>query len=262
LRVRIVQIDKVAWAMRHLMLAPINGQRLAPFVAGSHIKVEVPKFAGVKAGAFSLTGSAHDAHVYQILVRHTRNQSSVACWLHDEAKPGEIVDVSEPRCGLELYPQAAHHCLVAGGSGISAFLSHLDALHRDEDAYELHYAFKDRREGIWCDDLRACHGQRFRQYVSTEGERLDFNRLLSAQPPGAHVYVCGPPRLLQSAVDAARPSNFPAHAIHWDAYGWRPRIEGGERAGRASPARKEWHSVRNQTRRQRIPKPVTAGICP
>lgn len=235
MRVRIAQIFKVARGIKHLTLAPVEGQRLAPFVPGSHIKLRIPKLVGARAAAFSLTGSAQYARRYQIVVHRRRTAGSVARWLHDQAKPGDIVQVSEPRCGLELRPQATYHCLVAGGGGISAFLSHLDALRGGEKGYELHYAIRDKSDAVWCDDLQAHHGERFRQYVSTEGERLDFSHLLSAQPPGAHVYVCGPPRLIRSAVDAARRGDFPAHSIHWDAYGWDPDF-GVEERGRCAPA--------------------------
>lgn len=238
MHVRIVQIDKLAKGIKHLTLAPVNDYCLAPFVAGSHIRLGVPQLAGTKRAPFSLTG--WNARRYQIVVHNNNGSGPVARWLHDEARPGELVDVSEPRCGLRLHPRAMHHCLVAGGSGITAFFSHLDSLRRHGRGYELHYAFKDRSDGIWCDDLRAAHGARFRQYVSAEGEHLDLSCLLSAQPLGTHVYVCGPARFIQSAIDAARRVGFPIRAIHWDAFGWRPSMSApGERARQASGARGE-----------------------
>jgi len=217
-----MQIDKVASRVKRLTLAPINSQALVAFAAGSHIKVGIPKLASVKPAPFSLTGSARDARHYQIIAHRRNNSGRITRWLYDEAVPGEIVEVSDPRCGLKLHPQAAHHCLVAGGSGIAAFFSHLDELRRAGHDYELHYVFRERSEGIWCDDLRAEHGERVRQYVTSEGERLDLSRLLSMQPAGTHVYVCGPPRLIQAAVNAAWWCGFPSEALHWDAYGWRP----------------------------------------
>lgn len=225
MRVRVVRIDKIARSATYLALAPLRSQRLPPFAAGSHIRISVPKLPDAKAAPFSLTGSMDDEHEYQIVVHRKGNGESVADWLHNEAQLGDTLDVSEPKCGLRLNPEAAHHCLVAGGSGIAALFPHMAALRRQGAHYELHYAFRNEDEGIWRDALRVRHGDRVREYVATEGERLNLSRLLSAQPPGTHVYVCGPPRLIQSVVDAARHSEFPFGAIHWDAYGWQPDLE-------------------------------------
>ncbi len=236
MRVRIVQIDTLARRVKRLTLGPTTGHCLAAFAAGSHVQIALPQWARAKPTPFSLTGSAQDTHRYQIVVFRRTNAGLVTRWLHDAARAGEIVDISAPRCGLPLHPHAAHHCLVAGGSGISAFFSHLHFLHRRGHGYELHYAMKDRDAEIWCDDLLVRQGKRFTQYVSTEGQRVDFRRILSVQPPGAHVYVCGPSRLIQSAVDAARVGDFPSHAIHWDTYGWQPRLAGNDKRVRCAAA--------------------------
>lgn len=224
MRVRIVQVERVAHRTKALVLAPANGGRLPDFAPGSHVTIAVPQVSGKRRAPLSLTGSSSDTSYYRIVVQHRKSSGSIMRWLHDQAAPPDIVDISEPRCGLRLHAQAARHCLVAGGSGITAFFSHLDQLHKERADYEMHYALRSREEGIYSAALTAQHGQRFKQYVAAEGARLRVDKLLSAQTPGTHVYVVGPRRLIQSVVDAARAGRFPLRAIHWDAYGWRPNI--------------------------------------
>jgi ferredoxin-NADP reductase len=234
-RVRIAHIDELASHVKRLKLAPDNDDCLPPFVAGSHIQVAVPNLTDVKPAPFSLIGPPGESRCYEIVVYHTRRAGPVIRWLHDEARLGSLVSISLPRCGLELQLRATHHCLVAGGSGITAFFSHLEVLRRAGQGYQLHYTFKQRADGVWCNALLAEHNRHVRRYVSEEGERLDPTRVLSTQPPGAHVYVVGPPRLIQSVVDVARGNGFPRQAIHWDTYGWRPRV----RADSESPKSKQ-----------------------
>jgi ferredoxin-NADP reductase len=253
LQVRISQIAKGANRVNHLTLAPIHDQLLASFVAGSHLKVGIPKPARVKSAPVSLAGSAEKGRRDPIVAHGNKNGRPVARGLPEEASPGESSQVSGPRCSFKLHPQAAQPCLVAGGSGTAVFFSHLDALRRQAYRDERHYAFKERSEGSWCNDLRAEHGKRLRQYGSTEGGRLDLARLLSMLPAGTHAYVCGLPRLMQSGVNAAGQCRIPSQAVHWDSYGGRPSDVNTEGASRrisfASGAR---HTVRtDQTTRQR-----------
>ncbi len=231
MRVRIVQVERVAHRTKALILAPANGGRLPDFAPGSHVTIAVPHLSGKRRAPFSLTRPSTDTSHYQIVVHRNKSSGSVTYWLHDQAVPGDVVDISEPRCGLRLEAQAARHCLVAGGSGITAFFSHLNQLRKEYADYELHYALSSRAEGIYCAALTAQHGQRFKQYVAAEGARLQADKLLSAQTPGTHVYVVGPRRLIQSVVDAARTLRFPLRAIHWDAYVWRPDIGVDEQNG-------------------------------
>ena len=253
MRVHISQIDKVANQVKHLMLAPIAGQLLAPFVAGSHTKVGIPKPARVKSAPFSLAGSAEKGRRDQIVAHGNKNGGPVARGLPEEASPRDSSEVLEPRCSFKVHPQTAQPCLVAGGSGAAAFFSHLDALRRQAHRDERHYAFKERSEGIWCNDLRAEYGKRLRQYASTEGGRLDLSRLLSMLPAGTHAYVSGLPRLMQSGVNAVWRCRVPSQAVNWDSYGGRPSDVSTEGASRRiSFAGGAWHTVRtDQTTRQR-----------
>jgi ferredoxin-NADP reductase len=82
--------------------------------------------------------------------------------------------------------------LIAGGIGITPFMAQLEDLHQRPRALRaaLLCALPGAR-GVPAAAARA-RGRRVHVYYDSEGQAIDFDRLLSDQPLGTHVYVCGP----------------------------------------------------------------------
>lgn len=223
--VRVGEIEQLTPQIRVVTLEPRPGKRLPAFEPGSHVEVQLSSDGRTRRSAYSLIGSAARRDAYQIVVRVRPESGPVSRWLHHGARPGSAVQISEPRCGLRLAPRARRHVLIAGGVGVTAFLSHLDALQEGGADYHLYYTFRSREQGILAQRLADEHGACVTLRVSAEQGRLPLNRILRAQPHGTHLYVCGPSALMQSVFDRAREAGFGIDRIHWDNHGWSPAHE-------------------------------------
>jgi dimethylamine monooxygenase subunit B len=229
--------ERLAPGLRLLTLQPIGKSWLPPFEPGSHVEVHPPVGKALSRSAYSLTGCAQRRDAYQIVVRLRPESGPVSRWLHDEARAGCRLRISEPRCGLRLATEAQRHLLFAGGVGITAFLSHLKALQTQRAAYELYYSFHSREQGALGQQLREQHGARVTLRVSSEEGRLPLLQILRRQPPETHVYFCGPRSFMQAVFDHAVVAGFGDGRIHWDRHGWFPKTEPERvRPGVACPA--------------------------
>jgi ferredoxin-NADP reductase len=220
--VRVAAIEPLSARVRILTLESHAGKLLPPFEPGSHVEVHLPRGTSWARSAYSLTGSPRLRETYQIVVRVRPESGHVSRWLHNDARPGSPLRITEPRCGLRLASRARRHLLIAGGVGVTAFLSHLRALREQGSDYHLYYTFRSREQGILAPCLIAEHGAHVTTCVSSEQGRLPLAQILRAQPQETHLYVCGPSGLMQAVFDGALQAGFGTHRIHWDRHGWSP----------------------------------------
>ena len=112
--------------------------------------------------------------------------------------------------------------LIAGGIGITPFLAQLEDLHDGAVPYELHYSVRSPEHAAFLGRLRAREGDRAHMYYDSESHVIDFDGLLSHQPLGTHVYVCGPAGLINRVINTAKNCGWPGSHIHWEQFSAPP----------------------------------------
>ncbi|TIP96328.1 MAG: oxidoreductase, partial [Mesorhizobium sp.] len=88
--------------------------------------------------------------------------------------------------------RARKHLMLAGGIGITPFMAQTAQLAAEGGNFELHYTCRTASLGTYADVLRERYDRRVRLYHDDRDERIELDRLLSSQPLGTHLYVCGP----------------------------------------------------------------------
>ncbi len=164
------------------------------YASGSHLLVQVGERADSPANAYSLLGAPR-ADGLRIAVAQAEPSRGGSAWLHSLA-PGDRVRLTLPRNLFPLHEGARRHLFIAGGIGITPFVSHLAALDAAGGDYQLHYAFRGAEDAAFIDALAG--NPRVTLYDSRRGQRLDIPALLADTAPTEHVYACGPRRLLDA----------------------------------------------------------------
>jgi vanillate O-demethylase ferredoxin subunit len=85
------------------------------------------------------------------------------------------------------------------------------------EPFELHYAARSPERAPFLQRIRSsAFADRARVYFSEgpEPTRLDLDAVLAAPAPGAHLYVCGPARLIEAALATAKARGWPASRVH------------------------------------------------
>jgi ferredoxin-NADP reductase len=135
-------------------------------------------------------------------------------FMHDNVVEGSQLQITMPVNLFSLSKMGRKHILIAGGIGITPFMSQLHDIQRNSYNYELHYAFRSLEHGAFSDQLKARCGNHAHIYVDRLGQKLDLRELLGSQPLGTHVYVCGPSSMVTAVLETARELGWPENHIH------------------------------------------------
>jgi ferredoxin-NADP reductase len=207
LSLRVAQIIDVTPGIREFVLHPVDGATLPPYVPGSHLVVA----CGGHRNAYSLTGDGNAPDQYSIGVLKCVTGKGGSEWMH-ALQPGQILQCDPPRSAFPPIATARHHLLIAGGIGITPFLSHLRAARRWGRSVTLLYAaggpvpFAAALADLTGPDLQILSNRTAMQQA--------MQAALGRQPLGTHLYVCGPPGLMQTTLDLARALGWPEERCH------------------------------------------------
>jgi vanillate O-demethylase ferredoxin subunit len=189
-------ISEPAAGVRAFDLVPSDG--VASYPLGSHIQVRVPLGARAEIRHYSLVGERAREGAYRIAVKYLGDGRGGSRYLWS-LEPGATLQISEPKSHFELRAGASEYLLIAGGIGITPLVGMADSLAARGARFRLLYAGRSRREMAFLPVLTERLGDRLGVFAGAEGRRLDLNRELSALPPEAEVYLCGPIALMEAA---------------------------------------------------------------
>lgn len=207
LRARVTAVTEHRGRSRTISLA--TGRDFPAFRAGQHVLVGVDVNAVRHWRTFSLTSSAtrRPTRELEITVKAT-GRGGVADFLVEQIAVGDVI-LLEPASGEFTLVEASSEPLlfVAGGSGITPFLSMLRTLSMEPDQPQvtLIYSAQAVDEMVAANELvdLADESDWFTLVLWESGLRghLDFQQLPSQVPDWAlrSVYVCGPAGMLTAA---------------------------------------------------------------
>lgn len=221
-KVRVAEVEPVANRIKRFRLVSADSKPLTEFSGGSHVTVAMHGADRMFRNPYSLMGSPSDTSSYQISVLRCEDSRGGSHFMHDKVNVGTELEISEP---LNLFPPAKlarKHILVAGGIGITPFMSmmsELDALKAD---FELHYGVRSLTDGAYCKALTETYGGRIHLYMQDKGELVPLDRILGNQPLGSHMYVCGPKPMIDWALRTAMLAGWPDENVHSEQFSTPP----------------------------------------
>lgn len=224
---RVATRTDVADGVVMLDIVATNGRDLPPWTPGSHIDLLVADAGGERIERqYSLCGDVADRSRYRVAVLREDIGRGGSALVHDTVRAGEPLRIRGPRnhFGYEADP-AVPVVFIAGGIGITPFLS-MAAAARDAGVdFRLLYAGRSRSSMAFAETLLAEYGDSVQLFPAEEGRRLDTASVIRTLPEEGEVYCCGPVRLVE-AVEAEwgeRPSAR-LHVEHFEAKEFGPPV--------------------------------------
>ena len=193
-----------------------HGGILPTFSGGAHVVVEMHDDVKTRLNPYSLMSSPLDTRDYTISVRRDDLGRGGSLFMHRQVKPGQRMVISNPVNLFSLDLRAKKHLMIAGGIGITPFVAQTAQLGASGGNFELHYACRNDGLATYADLLKTRHDRRIHLYRSEHGERLELERLLSTQPLGTHLYVCGPAGMIKWVRAAAAEIGWPSQTVHFE----------------------------------------------
>ncbi|WP_433193667.1 PDR/VanB family oxidoreductase [Nocardia sp. CA-107356] len=199
-----------------LTLTRLGGEQLPSWRPGSHLDVVLPSG---RQRQYSLCGDPRDRRRYRIAVRRIADGDGGSVEMHG-LRPGDAVRIRGPRNAFTFVENAPAYLFVAAGIGITPILP---MVHAAGPRGRLVYLGRSRASMPFLDELPGDADIR----PDDETGASDIAAILAEATPGAAVYVCGPPPVLEAAQRSMFTLN-PTGSLHTERFSARPVLDGRE----------------------------------
>lgn len=197
---------------------PVDGGMLPTFSGGAHTVVEMRDGEITRLNPYSLMSDPFNQSAYTISVRRDDEGRGGSLFMHNTVNVGDEMVISNPVNLFSLDLRARKHLMIAGGIGITPFLAQIKQLDRAHGNWELHYACRSEALGSYVDCLTSTHPNDVNVYYDESNQAIDLENLLSGQPLGTHLYVCGPKGMIEWVRAKAADLGWPREAVHYEEF--------------------------------------------
>lgn len=218
IHVRVTEKTPLNALVTRFRFEPVDGGLLPTFSGGAHTVVEMKDGDITRLNPYSLMSDPYDQDAYTISVRRNDEGRGGSLFLHNQVEVGTELTISYPVNLFSLDLRAKKHLMIAGGIGITPFLSQIKQLDRAHGNWELHYACRSEALGSYVDYLTTTHPNDVNVYYDDQDQVIDLENLLDGQPLGTHIYVCGPKGMIDWVRGKAADLGWPREAVHYEEF--------------------------------------------
>jgi nitric oxide dioxygenase len=221
-----------------LLLSPVSGQ-VPSHHTGQYVAIAVDLPDGLRQPRQYTISSGPRGDSLRVTIKRVKGvngapDGQVSGWLHENAKPGTILDVSQPAGDVVLDESDAPLVLVSAGIGITPVAAIMEDLSRRQpdrtvrlfhaDKSHAHHALYDglRRQVLAMSDARAqnWYEQDAENAPTLHPARPGFMDLGDVEvPQNAEVFMCGPLPFMQIARRTLIDQGVPSESIHYEVFG-------------------------------------------
>lgn len=220
-KLRIARIRPLTDRISEFTLTAPDGSDLPAWDAGAHIRVAVP--GGDRAYSLIAWGDTRGGASYTIAVQREDDGTGGSRHMHTLAE-GDEVAATLPKCDFPVAPGAAA-VLLAGGIGITPMISMAHALRAAGTPVTLHYAGRSRDAMAYADALADSLGDALHLHCDDDSSAMDMDAVIGALGD-AHLYICGPRGMIDSARAGAQAAGIPAERVHVELFDTAAQAKG------------------------------------
>lgn len=193
---------------------PLGGEGIeVELKPGAHARI---RLGNGLVRAYSIVDG--DRNRFQLAVTLDDKSRGGSRYLHESVEVGHTVQVGAMTNAVPLAAAASHHVFVAGGVGITAFLSLVEHYRRIHYSVELHYAVRSADDVPFRERLAALGSDCVVIYDKSAGQRLDVRRVVETAPWNSQLYFCGPRRLMDEAARETKARGLGEKEVHFEAF--------------------------------------------
>lgn len=221
-----------------LLLSPVEGQTPS-HETGQYVAIAVDLPSGMRQPRQYTISSGPRGDSLRVTIKRVRGvdgapDGEVSGWLHENAQPGTILDVSQPAGDVVLDDSEAPVVLVSAGIGITPVAAIMEDLSRRQPGrtVRLFHADKSHADHALYDGLRrqvlAMPDARAQNWYERDADtaptlhpaKEGFMDLSDVElPEEAQVFMCGPLPFMQSARRSLINQGVPSDRIHYEVFG-------------------------------------------
>ncbi|MDA0846529.1 MAG: PDR/VanB family oxidoreductase [Proteobacteria bacterium] len=204
-----------------------QGDDLAPFTAGSHIDVFLHD--GL-VRQYSLMSDPKVRNRYQIAVLLEDQSRGGSAFVHQSLRVGDVLEVSHPRNNFEIVEDATSHVFVAGGIGITPFISMAHHCIQNAIPVKLYYCARAPETTAFVDHLTRLFGKNMLLHYDggDPSKSIDLTKLVASES-NAQLYCCGPRGLMTALAEAVEQRGGSLITEHFNPVGSKSNDEAPQR---------------------------------
>lgn len=209
----IARVWEETQAVRALELRAVDGGELPAFEAGAHVDVHLPNEI---IRQYSIWSDPNDRTRYCIAVLKLPDSRGGSVAVH-ALQAGARIKIAPPRNTFALVEAAPASILIAGGIGVTPMVAMASRLATLRRPFTMHYCARRKDDAAFVPQLQAVAQKgTLSLHFSDESYpgRFHARAVLAAAPAGAHIYVCGPARLIESVLAAGRELGWSEERLH------------------------------------------------
>lgn len=178
-----------------------DGVDLPPFTAGAHVELTLPNGLRRK---YSLVGDPAEVRYWRLGVQDNSAESGGSSYLCGKVHEGDLLLASAAHNNFQLYEDAYDTVLIAGGIGITPFISMMHRLNTIGRRWHLHWACRSRSQAAFMDEvqqLAVCGDGLVHFHFDEEwgGAPMRIDEIIfSYGGESTHFYCCGPSPMLSA----------------------------------------------------------------
>ncbi|MGW9586333.1 globin domain-containing protein [Microbacterium sp. NPDC055455] len=221
-----------------LLLAPVDGE-VPSHRTGQYVAIAVDLPDGSRQPRQYTISSGPRGDSLRVTIKRVRGvdgapDGQVSTWLHENAQPGTVLDVSQPAGDVVLDESERPLVLVSAGIGITPIAAILEDLSRRQPhrtvrlfhadrAHDTHALYSSlRRQVVAMEDAKA------QNWYETDADRAPtlhparpgYMDLSDVElPEGATVFMCGPLPFMRAARATLVGRGIPGERIHYEVFG-------------------------------------------
>jgi len=210
-------VENLTPGLRRIVFTPLNGALFPAASAGAHIVLELRAGERIWRNAYSLTSAPGTRQSYSIIVRRAAASRGGSAYIHDHLTQGQVFSLGGPNNLFWPATTAHKHLMLAGGIGVTPFLSYMAAFAQSGQDCELHLRCRADEEIAFKTLLGPWPAAHIHPSGSARG--FDAAEVFARQPLGTHLYVCGPDNFMAQMASVARALGWPSARIHQEFFG-------------------------------------------
>jgi ferredoxin-NADP reductase len=185
---------------------------LEPVAPGAHVTLAVNGLTR----RYTLTCGHSAGDPYEIQVLRARDSHGGSQWIHDDLTVGDALEGLGVANDFPLSAVSTPSVFIAGGIGITPFLSMAEAVAAAGRAFEVHHVVRSTARQV---PIPSFMLPNLNTYA---GVRPDFAKLLGHVDRDSQLYVCGPVEMMAVVRAEAYRQGFASNQFHAETFGAGP----------------------------------------
>lgn len=200
-----------------LVLEAVDRVDEAGLGEGAHARIRIPVPGGKEPLERAYSVVSGDRNRLEFGIALDEDSRGGSRYLHESVKVGDTLEVGR-LTSMKLLTSASSHVFVAAGVGITAFLNLLEQLRHFNFDAQLHYAVRSADDIPFRERIEKLGSDVVTIYDKSAGRPLSIAQVIGSMPWNSRLYFCGPPRMMDEALQETRKAGIASEEVHFEAF--------------------------------------------